>query len=598
MNIIDSHIHICRCINGFGNSGEMQAIGGGYASYADGTIFQMIPECLGEYDVTPEAVLKVMDEAGVSKAVMLQGNFLGPQNLYTYEAAKKYPDRLAAAATYDPFCRNVDSIRKHLFEDLGIKIVKFEVSTGSGLMSYHPTIALDGDVIEDEREYLSDEELQALEKENSFISEKKARKLIKNCKYIRFNKELVLSKAYLSNYVDTKGEIRPSKVFDYKYTTDDETKDSISLSVKMDAYSGKIISFSKSYNYGENSPNKITEPVKYDKALPIAKEAAEYFAEDIAEEYRPGSAWEKDSESVSRNVWFTRYVNDIPAYFDDMSVSVNSNGEVLGFEYDYHKLVFPEPDLVGTEAAYEKLFKKMKPELYYTGFTDLQLRSHVYLTYRFDEDFLINALTGERITGSGEQYYTDKMYKAEDVKEPKLYTDIKGHKYEKEISTLWNYGVRISDNEKLGPDEPITVSEFEKLIGYTEYDGYFNYFSNHIYQSIRQETKDGSGYTLLRNPKLDKALTYGDLAKLYVLMYEDECYTAAGIKGIYAPPFENIPTSDPDCGYIAIAKAKELIKDGRRFDKNKTITRADALKIYYDYISGNKVKDIKSIFAV
>ena len=27
MKIIDSHIHICRCINGFGNSGEMQAIG-------------------------------------------------------------------------------------------------------------------------------------------------------------------------------------------------------------------------------------------------------------------------------------------------------------------------------------------------------------------------------------------------------------------------------------------------------------------------------------------------------------------------------------------------------------------------------------------
>ena len=35
MNIIDSHIHICRCINGFGNSGEMQAIGGGYASHDD-----------------------------------------------------------------------------------------------------------------------------------------------------------------------------------------------------------------------------------------------------------------------------------------------------------------------------------------------------------------------------------------------------------------------------------------------------------------------------------------------------------------------------------------------------------------------------------
>ena len=27
MNIIDSHIHICRCINGFGNSGEMPSCG-------------------------------------------------------------------------------------------------------------------------------------------------------------------------------------------------------------------------------------------------------------------------------------------------------------------------------------------------------------------------------------------------------------------------------------------------------------------------------------------------------------------------------------------------------------------------------------------
>ena len=79
MNIIDSHIHICRCINGFGNSGEMQAIGGGYASYADGTIFQMIPECLGEYDVTPEAVLKVMEER-------FQGCYASGQFLRTAES--------------------------------------------------------------------------------------------------------------------------------------------------------------------------------------------------------------------------------------------------------------------------------------------------------------------------------------------------------------------------------------------------------------------------------------------------------------------------------------------------------------------------------
>lgn len=147
--VIDAHIHVCRYINGFGEGGEMQAVGKGYAQYADGTTFQMIPECLGEYGVTPEAVIRQMDAAGVEKAVMLQGQFLGMQNLYTWQAAQKYPERLAPAAMYDPFCRNSEAVRRHLFEEMKFPILKLELSTGSGLMSYHRSFALDGELMED-----------------------------------------------------------------------------------------------------------------------------------------------------------------------------------------------------------------------------------------------------------------------------------------------------------------------------------------------------------------------------------------------------------------------------------------------------------------
>ena len=159
MKIIDGHVHLVQCIAGTGDCGAMRAIGGGKGMYDDGTVFTLIPPFLGEYDVTPEAVLKVFDENNVEKGVLLQGNFIGFQNLYAYDAMKKYPDRFLAAAAYDPFSRNRDRILQHLFEDLGINVVKFEVSTTSGLMSNHYTLPLDGELMEREYAYADEHAL-------------------------------------------------------------------------------------------------------------------------------------------------------------------------------------------------------------------------------------------------------------------------------------------------------------------------------------------------------------------------------------------------------------------------------------------------------
>lgn len=159
MKIIDAHAHVVQCIAGTGSQGELRPCGGGRAVYATGHSFQILPPEIGVYDATPEALLRVMDAHGVDKAVLLQGNYFGFQNLYTYEAVHAYPDRFAGAAAYDPFSAQVEKIKAHLFDELGFRIVKFEVSSGSGLMANHPPVDLDGEVMHRAYRHAADRDL-------------------------------------------------------------------------------------------------------------------------------------------------------------------------------------------------------------------------------------------------------------------------------------------------------------------------------------------------------------------------------------------------------------------------------------------------------
>ena len=43
---------------------------------------------MGDYGVCPEKLLEIMDNHNIEKAVILQGNYLGFQNLYSYETMK------------------------------------------------------------------------------------------------------------------------------------------------------------------------------------------------------------------------------------------------------------------------------------------------------------------------------------------------------------------------------------------------------------------------------------------------------------------------------------------------------------------------------
>ena len=150
MKIIDAHVHLVQCIAGTGAGGELRSCGQGRGMYADDSTCQLLPAEWNTDQATPERILQVMNENGVERAVLLQGGYLGFQNLYSWQAQQKWPERFLAAGAYDPCSRNRDGIVRHLFEELGLRVVKFEVSTGSGLMATHPVFALDGDMMERE----------------------------------------------------------------------------------------------------------------------------------------------------------------------------------------------------------------------------------------------------------------------------------------------------------------------------------------------------------------------------------------------------------------------------------------------------------------
>lgn len=143
MRRIDTHVHIFPDLRGFHGKGELIAIGGGVGRWATGEEVRMIPEELGETSFTAERCHEFLKENHVEKAVLLQGNYYGFQNEYICQAAEKYPDMFLAAGTFDPLTPYADRIYERLTEEMGVKVLKFEVSTINGLMTYHRAFDLE-----------------------------------------------------------------------------------------------------------------------------------------------------------------------------------------------------------------------------------------------------------------------------------------------------------------------------------------------------------------------------------------------------------------------------------------------------------------------
>lgn len=145
MKKIDSHLHVAKVIAGYCRRGELRAAGCGMAVWGNGETFRLLPEGYGDTDFTAEAALSIMDEHEVAKAVLMQGSMYGFQNQYHIDIMRKYPDRFCPSCTVDPFMANHLETLSYLLKEKHFHLVKFEVSSGGGLMGCHDPFDLDGE---------------------------------------------------------------------------------------------------------------------------------------------------------------------------------------------------------------------------------------------------------------------------------------------------------------------------------------------------------------------------------------------------------------------------------------------------------------------
>ncbi len=143
MKKIDAHLHVAEIIAGYCRRGELRAVGGGRAMWGNGEEFQLIPAEYGDsWNFPAKKALELMDRNEVERAVLMHGSMYGFQNQYHYQLFQKYPDRFCPSCTVDPYMTNCMETMKHYLEDMKFHLVKFEISSGGGLMGCHDPFSI------------------------------------------------------------------------------------------------------------------------------------------------------------------------------------------------------------------------------------------------------------------------------------------------------------------------------------------------------------------------------------------------------------------------------------------------------------------------
>ncbi len=406
----------------------------------------------------------------------------------------------------------------------------------------------------------TDAEKKALLDSGKYYSKTDAVKLLKDDKYLGLTDKYVLSSAEMEKTSSDDGSYSYLWNFNFYINTTDQYKQ---MYVTMDAESGKILSYRK-YDY---SSGKKSRTINIKSVNKIAEAAAEYYLPDIFGEYRADESNTADAKGASdRTLEFDRYVNDIQVSGNSININVNSDGEVMSFDYDYDDIKFPEAKIISANQAYDSLFKQTDFDLYYSGFQTLDGKAKTYMLYSLDT-YYINAKTGRLCSYDGGEYNSA----ASSGSCP--YTDISGNWAEKYITKLYDYGITLSVNDnKFSPDSAITEREFARLLDSL----YYSEVMPLLYGDYAYDDTS----TLGNSP-----LTKAESAKLYILARDGKAF--AELKGIYKSPFKDVKSTDSNVGYISLAYAMGAVKgdSSGNFNPDSKITRAYAMYMIYNIIA-------------
>lgn len=432
-------------------------------------------------------------------------------------------------------------------------------------------------------------ELKKIQLDKSLITPEKAFEALKKDKYAALTDDYVISSydvySEKSDYPvplvedsDTAKKEKEEEFFlNISFKVKDELKKTFkgykNINVSLNAKTGELISMSK-YSNSSTLPK-----LDVGEANAVADAAAKQYAKDMYAKCKPNAdnsaevkTWSGGFET-SRRFVFDRYVNGIRVNGDRVSVTVDSAGTVTSYSSNWTEDVkFPSAKILSADKAFDKLYTQRDFKYYYTGWITKDGKVKVYLLYNMDS-FYLNAKTGKLCSWNGGEpwSYND----GRNVK----YTDIKGIPQEQAILTLQKYGVTLTNDSKFKPNEAITEEEFQRLVN-SAIGGYYDYDVADIEDDEIAQDDEGTA-------KKPAALTRTEAAVIFAGRFDNG--NILKLKGIYKTPFSDVKSSDENAGYIAVAYAKGFIPKGNgKFNGSKTITRAEAVQMIYDYIKSNK----------
>ncbi|MCM1329130.1 MAG: S-layer homology domain-containing protein [Ruminococcus sp.] len=344
------------------------------------------------------------------------------------------------------------------------------------------------------------------------------------------------------------------------------------INVTLNAETGEIISL---YKYGSTAS---LPKLDVGEAKAVAEAAANQYAKDIMTECYPDVDNDREEPTpvggkheTSRRFRFNRFHDGIQVTGDYINVTVDSNGVVTDYHYNYTENVkFPSADILTSDNAFAKLYTQRNLNYYYTGWIGKDGSIHTYLVYEMPY-FRLNAKTGKLCDYYGRPEETPN--RGGD------YTDIKGIPQEQAIITMQKYGVTVTDESKFEPNKLITPAEFSDLLN-TALRAYY-YDVADVDEPVAAEEEVyvvGS-----EEEKAANTVTRTEAAKMFTQRVDSG--KTAELKGIFKTPFSDVKSTDENIGYIAIAYAKGFIPKGDgKFNGGKQLTRAEAMQMIYDYL--------------
>ncbi len=419
-------------------------------------------------------------------------------------------------------------------------------------------------------------EIKAINANEKLITKEKVNEILKNDKYIKLNDDFKTTYSNLyeevDNYTDTS-----TYYWDlgYEYNKNSHIKN---INARINAENGEIISFN-SYSYYSSRQDEDKKPkLNVTSAAKTAEEALKYYLPDIADKFKANQnnlkeveTWGEKNEyyETSRIFTFNRFVGGIQVTGDDIRITVDSENQVTGFNYNYSDDVkFPSANsIISVEKAYETAFAEKPAGLKYSGFVDNEGKAHTYLVYN-PGSYYVNARTGKLCNYDGTDFIPDGP--------DSVFSDIEGIAAEKAITELKRHGVSlVTSGGKFEPDKLINSSEFTDFLSliYRNNGGITPYSAGA--NDASEVVEDINGNIVY--------LTKADACKYLVQAWGAEDY--AKLKGIYTTPFSDVPSTRSDIGYIALCYGKGAISQtSGKFNPDSSMTRAEAVKMIYDYL--------------